>query len=80
MRQAVAVKGSFTVTGGANDIDFGILDQSGNVLTSASQVAGAYTFHVVVAEDGSHMVRFGNTLQVSTPETVTLMIRAYSPS
>lgn len=79
LRAGDVIEGSFTVTGGANDIDFGILDPSGGVLTSASRVLGAYAFHVVVAEDGSHMVRFGNTSQFAAPKTVTLMIRAYSP-
>ena len=66
------VKGSVSVTGGSNDVNFWVTDPSGNFIVRKQGIIDGTDFEFKSERDGAHTLHFDNSFSIVTSKLVTL--------
>jgi len=73
LREGMNIEGSISVTGGSgNDIDFWIIDPTGNTILNLGRISHGTEFEFSVDQNGAYSLHFDNSFSLLSTKNVVL--------
>ncbi len=79
LSKGTEIKGSFSVAGAINDINFWVTDPSGNTIVPKTSVQSFTSFDFTASSDGTYTLNFDNSMSTESEKLITLSYDIIKP-